>query len=182
MDQINEVGKGSIELLRVTVFLILVNLTFTPVDGQVFLQLEKANVPTVRKYAAGDKIYFMSTVYPKKWQSGRIVQILPEDNAVVFDDRITYLRDITHFKYYRPWPNAIGTNLMRFGVAWFVFAGIIEGGRATGVLDTQYKFGTDTAVIGASAILGGFLIKSVWAASVKKMNNRNRLRIIDIRL
>lgn len=150
--------------------------------GQVFLQLEKANVPTVRKYAAGDRIYFKSKTFPDAWQSGEIVQIIPRDNALVFEDRITYLSDITYFKYYRPWPNAIGTNLMRFGVAWFVFAGIIEGGRAAGILDTQYTFGTDTVVIGGSALLTGFLTRRLWATSVKRMNDRNRLRIIDIRL
>jgi hypothetical protein len=69
---------------------------------------------------------------------------------------------------------------MRFGAAWFVFAGIIEGGRSFGVLETNYKFGTDTAIIGGTALLTGFLTKKIWGTAIKKMNDRNRLRIIDL--
>lgn len=161
---------------------VIVNCGIYTVDAQIFLQLEKANTPDVKKYSAGDRIYFKTAVYSKYWQRGNIVQIIPEDNALVFEDRITYVQDITYFKYFRTWPNAIGSNLMRFGAVWFVFAGIIEGGRASGVLDTQYKFGADTAIIGGSALLSGFLMRKLWAVSVKKMNDRNRLRIIDLRL
>lgn len=150
--------------------------------GQIFFQLERSGTTNVQRYAAGDRIVFKTKDYPDAWQKNKIFRILPEDNALVFDDRITYLQDITYFKYYRPWPNGIGTNLMRFGGAWFLFAGIIEGGRELGVLDTRYTFGTDTAVIGGTALLSGFLIKKLWGVSVKKINSKNRVRIIDLRL
>lgn len=149
-------------------------------DSQMYLQLERANSIKVIKFAPGDKIFFRTSKFGDSWQQGNIYRILPEENALVFDDRITYLKDITHFKYYRAWPNGIGTNLMRFGAAWFVFAGIIEGGRSLGVLDTNYKFGTDTAIVGGTALLTGFLTKKIWATAIKKMNDKNRLRIIDL--
>lgn len=152
-----------------------------PMSGQIFLQFEKANSTTVLKYGIGEKIQFKTIAYPEYWQNGKIYRILPEEKALVFDDRITYLKDISHFKYYRKWPNGVGTNLMRFGAAWFVFAGIIEGGRSTGVLDTTYEFGADTAIIGGTALLGGFLTKTIWGTANKTINDNNRLRIIDLR-
>ncbi len=173
MDQ--DRGVFSQRRLLISTFMVAVWMTsiHTGARGQVFLQLERANVLRVKKFAPGDEIHFMSNRFPGSWQKGVMLEILPEDEAIVFEDRITYLSDITHFKYYRVWPHAIGTNLMRFGVAWFVFAGIIEGGRTSGVLDTQYKFGTDTVIIGASALLTGFLTRKLWAVSTKKMNERH---------
>ena len=159
-------------------------ITVTAVtDGasQVYFQFERAHSLTVRKYGPGDVIEFKSMLYPDYWQKGKIIQILPNENAIVFEDRISYLRDFTHFKYYRPWPNGIGTNLMRFSGAWILFAGVIEGGRSIGVLETNYKFGTDTAFIGITAFLSGFLLKKIWGVSINRLNNKNRVRIVDIR-
>lgn len=168
-------------VLRVSViFVFLYCCTVSKLNAQIYLQLEKANTTKVIKFSTGDRVFFRTARYGDEWQSGNIYRILPEEKALVFDDRITYLQDITHFKYYRAWPNGIGTNLMRFSGAWFVFAGIIEGGTALGVLESNYRFGADTAIIGGTAFLTGFLTKKIWATAVRKMNDRNRLRIIDL--
>lgn len=170
-----------VSILRIlSATLILTSLCVSS-TAQIYLQLEKANSTTVHKYSAGEKILFKTIDYPEYWQNGEIYRILPEEKALVFDDRITYLKDISHFRYYRKWPNGIGTNVMRFGAAWFVFAGIIEGGRSIGVLETNYTFGTDTAIIGGTALLGGFLTKTIWGTATKTINNNNRLVIIDLR-
>lgn len=150
-------------------------------SGQLYFQLEKAGSLKVKKYSVGNEINFKTTKIPDEWQKGTIVEILPADGALVFDDRISYLRDFSYFRYKRPWPNGIGISLFRFGIAWMVFAGIIEGGRRLGVLDTQYEFGTDTAIIGGSSMLSGFLIKQLWSEAIIKINERNRVRIIDLR-
>lgn len=147
----------------------------------VYLQLERANTTKVKRFYSGDKIFFKTMDLPDQWQQGRIFQVLPRENALVFDDRITYLEDITDFKYYRTWPRSISFVMTRFGAGWLLFGGVIEGGRAAGVLDTQYKFGWDTAFIGVGSVLTGILINRLWSVSKKKMNDRNRLRIIDIR-
>ena len=162
-------------------YIFVLSIFHNSLHAQVYVQFERANTLKVKRYSPGDRISFKSLKYPGAWQSGEILEILPEDKAIVFADRISYLDDFEYLRYTRPWPNGIGTNLMRFGVAWFIFAGIIEGGRATGVLETQYEFGTDTAIIGGSAILGGFLTKKLWGTATYRMNSRNRVRIIDIR-
>lgn len=168
-------------IIRLLFVVFALIVSSTQISAQLFLQLEKSNSTTVHKYGIGEKIHFKTIDYPEYWQNGKIYRILPEEKALVFDDRITYLKEISHFKYYRKWPNGIGVNLMRFGAAWFVFAGIIEGGRSTGVLDTSYEFGTDTAIIGGTALIGGFLTKAIWGTATKTINDSNRLRIIDLR-
>lgn len=169
-----------------SLFLRLVMVTFLIIfhwaaEAQLYFQLERAGSLKVRKYSPGDPISFQTRKIPDEWQSGTILEILPREEALVFDDRITYIADINRFRYKRPWPNVIGASLFRFGIAWFVFAGIIEGGRRAGVLDTNYSFGTDTAIIGASAISSGFLIRELWAEAVLDIGTRHRVRIIDLR-
>lgn len=170
-----------IDHMKYLLLYVLLIISYTA-DSQIFLQLEKANSTKVIKYSSGDQIYFKSIEYPEYWQDGKIYRIIPEEKSVVFGDRITYLKDITSFRYYRRWPQAIGNNLMRFGVSWFAFAGLIEGLSELELIDSPYRFGTDTAIIGASAIASGYLTKKLFTVVTKKMNDRNRLRIIDLRM
>ena len=149
-------------------------------DGQVFFQLERANTTKVKRYSIGDVITFRTDEYNEHWLTGKIVNILPDDNALVFYDKIMYLDEMTHFRYQRDWARITGNTLMRFGVAWLSFAGIIEGLRRLDAIETQYEFGTDTAIIGLSALTTGFLTKKLWQTAMVKLNNRNRVRILDI--
>ena len=167
--------------MRIILFLFTL-LAFIDLKGQIYLQLEKSNSTKVIKYGAGQQIYFKTIEFPEYWQNGKIYRIVPEEKSIVFDDRITYLHEISDFRYFRRWPNAIGTNLMRFGVSWFAFAGLIEGLSALELIDSPYRFGTDTAIIGGVAIASGYLTKKLFTTATKKINGRNRLRIIDLRM
>ena len=151
-------------------------------QAQVFLQLERAGSLKVKKYPAGADIKFKTSAYPDYWQNGRIYQILPEEQSVVFSDRITYLKDYTHFRYQRGWPNAIGTNLTRFGVSWFAFAGLLAGLNEFGVLENEFNFGRDTVIVGGTALVTGYLTKRLFTTVTRHINGKNRLRIIDLRL
>ena len=150
-------------------------------SAQVYFQFEQANKIRAKKYSAGDQVTFRTNEFGENWLTKNIIEILPEDNALVFYDQITYLDEMTHFRYRRPWADIAGTNLMRFGVSWIAFGGVIEGLRQLDAIDTGYEFGVDTAVIGLSSIATGFLTKKLWARATKKLNERNRVRIIDTR-
>ena len=150
-------------------------------DAQIFFQYEQANSLKVRKYQAGDIIKFRLKQFGEEWITDDIIQIVPEDNTLVFYDQIIQLDEITHFQYNRPWANSVGTSLMTFGTSWLVFGGAIEGLRSIDAIETDYKFGTDTAIIGVSTILTGYLTKKLWSKAIKKINKKNRVRIVDVR-
>jgi len=155
--------------------------TAAPISAQLFFQFEEAFTTDVRKYQVGDIIEFKTKQF-EGWQKGSIARILPEDNGLLFSDRITYLDDFTHFKYRRPAAANIGTTLELFGASWLLIGGTIEGLRAVGAIETQYQFGWDTAIIGVSSMATGYITRKLWGVAVKKMNDRNRVRIIDLRL
>ncbi len=163
-------------------FLILLfALISSPSEGQIFFQYEQANSLKVQKYQAGDIITFRLKQFGDEWITDDILQIVPEDNSLVFYDQIVQLDEFTHFQYDRPWAKLTGTSLMTFGASWLIFGGAIEGLRRIDAIDTQYEFGTDTAIIGISTIVTGYLTQKLWGKAIKKMNKRNRVRIVDVR-
>ncbi|MEL6122388.1 MAG: hypothetical protein AAFR14_01600 [Bacteroidota bacterium] len=161
-------------------FLLLLLLQWSPGSGQIYLQLERANITDVRRFTVGTEIRFKTVQYDG-WQEGLISKLIYEDQAIVFPDGISYLEDFTHFSYERPQVKFLGDTQFYFGASWLVLGGLIEGLRRIDVLETQYEFGVDTAVIGASAMLSGYLTKAIWGRAVKKMNKQNRVRIVDLR-
>lgn len=170
----------SISVLR-PLLIGLISFSSLNSDAQIFFQYEQANSLKVRKYQAGDIIKFRLKQFGEEWITDDIRQIVPEDNTLVFYDQIIQLDEITHFQYDRPWANSVGTSLMTFGTSWLVFGGAIEGLRSIDAIETDYKFGTDTAIIGVSTILTGYLTKKLWSKAIKKMNKKNRVRIVDVR-
>jgi hypothetical protein len=108
--------------------------------SQIYFQFEQANTVDVKKYGLGETIDFKTKKY-EGWQRGTISNILPEDGALIFPDRITYVDDITYFKFKRPVVNTLGTTVQYFGASWLVMGGAIEGLNRIGALETQYEFG-----------------------------------------
>ncbi len=160
---------------------VILSLSAKPLNGQIYLQLEKSTSSWVKKFSVGEQIKFKTADFTDAWQQATMLRILPEVQSIMFEDRIIQLDEITHFQYDRPAAKAIGNLTYRFGIAWLVFAGIIEGTNALGILNTPYDFGVDTAVIGGGAILGGLFTKSVLGTVKIPINGRNRLRILDLR-
>lgn len=173
--------KRSKRALRLTIITLITLVSIADTNAQIYFQYEQANTLKVRKYQAGDIITFRLKQFGKEWISDDILQLVPEDNTVVFYDQIVQLDEFTHFQYDRPWANTVGTSLMTFGGSWLIFGGAIEGLRRLDAIDTNYEFGTDTAIIGLSTIVTGYLTKKLWSKALKKMNKRNRVRIIDLR-
>lgn len=165
--------------MRYFITTILLVLLAGSLSSQVMLQLERRNSLKVKRYHPGDILRFKTKEY-KEWQSGEIVQILPEAKSLVFADRITYLRDITHVSYDRRWAKVGGTKLTQFGIVWLSLAGISELAKKAGVLRSNYDAGPDTIAIGVWAIATGLILKKGFGIARKRINKRNRVRIIDL--
>jgi hypothetical protein len=157
-------------------------ITFSSSDAQVYFQFEQANSLKVKKYGIGDVLSYQTSKYPGVWQEGEIIDINVERQSVVFIDRVSYLNEMTYIKYNRPWAYGVGTSLFVFGTSWLVFGGAIEGLRSIGAIETNYTFGWDTAIIGGTAMASGYLTRALWGTAVKKLNEKKRVRIIDLRL
>ena len=145
-----------------SLFFLLAFSTPCDVSGQLYFQLENAFTTDVKRYSIGDALQYRTKEFEENWLTDKIVRILPQDDALVFYDKIIYLDEITHVRYNQPWANGLGTSLMGFGIGWLSYGGAIEGLRGIGAIETQYEFGWDTAIIGASSLVSGYLIKNSW--------------------
>lgn len=141
--------------------------------GQVLLQLEKYDDPQSIKFAPGNSIYYKSKS-EKNWVKGKIEKIDYEEKLVVFTRSYEYVDDITHIKIVNPTTRLLGDRLMQFSILWFLYGGV------THLINDEYKFGWDTAGIGAGAFLTGFVIKKLGGKKIYNVKGRDRLRIIDI--
>ncbi len=162
-----------------TVFIL--SLSSYDTDAQVYFQYEETNNLLTRRYSIGEVINFRLKDFGEEWIKDDILNLLPEDKSVVFYDQIVQLDQFTHIQYPRPWAHTTGITLMSFGSSWLIMGGTIEGLRSLDALETDYKFGVDTAVIGLSSIATGYLIRKIWGKAIKKLNERKRVRIVDIR-
>lgn len=167
--------------VKISIILILLTGLLFDVNGQLFLQLEQSNSLEVKKYSPGDLLHYRTKEFGNNWLNDKIINVLPEDNALLFYDKIIHLDEITHIQYPRPWADATGYSLMGFGSGWLIYGGVIEGLSSINAIESNYRFGKDTAIIGVTAIASGYLIKKLWSKAVRKMNQRNRVRIIDVR-
>jgi hypothetical protein len=169
--------NSKVQLVLLFCLLLLCQLNLT---GQLYLQYEESGSLERRKYAIGDKIVFKHKSFGNQWINDEIVNIMYRDNSLLLLDQIIQVDEITHFSYNRPWARTTGFTLQTFGVAWLGFGGAIEGLRRVGAIDTQYEFGLDTAIIGVTSLVSGYIINKAWSKARKKMNKNQRLRLLDL--
>lgn len=173
---IKEISK----VLYITI-LTLCYITHGEAQAQIFFQFEQSGTLDVKRWTVGEKVMFRQRQFGDEWIFDRIIQIIPEDNALLFNDQIVHLDEITHIQYPRPVPNIIGKSLTVFGASWLVLGGTLHGLTELGLLESGFQFGQDTALIGVSTVATGFLMQKLWSKAIKKMNANKRVRIVDLR-
>ena len=144
---------------------------------EVYLQLEKANAAKTRKFAVGDAFEYR-TEDDRTWQVGRLEQLVPEENLVIFQNRMVALDQITDFRHRGPrrWSAPLGGSLMSFGAGWGLFSlisGVVD--RETDPLEVR-----DAVITVGSAALG-YGIQRAFRYKRIRLGGRTRLRLIDLR-
>ena len=154
-------------------FMIVVLLSLQTVKAQKFIQLELPGDPIALKYFEGMSIAFKHVDYPDDWFNKVIKSIDVQNQLLVFDDGYINMSEITHIRRFRPWVKALGITLNSFGVVWLSY-----GGLAAAFSD--FDFGVDTAVIGGSALLVGWILRKWLYKKDYKIGNHAHLRMLDI--
>ncbi|MBT8231012.1 MAG: hypothetical protein HKO66_11880 [Saprospiraceae bacterium] len=148
------------------------NLCFS----QVFLQLEKANSLNSIKFYEGDVIEFKLKAFPKTWRKEELMTIKPEENILVFESTFYKLEEFHSIKLQKPWAKSVGTKLVQFSAAWYLYGGIAS------VASEDYTMSKDEIIIGGVIAAIGAFVRSAFSKKVFKLNKRKRLRILDLRM
>jgi len=144
------------------------------VSAQVVLYLEMMKEEKPIKYYEGQKLSFKSKDFPKDWQEITIGKIIDEEKIITYDGGMLKLEDIIQVRRSRAWAYLGGTMLQTFGTTWLVFGGIAH------VATDEFSFGPDTAIIGGSALLSGWILKKLFRYKKYKIGKKNRLKILDL--
>jgi len=111
------------------------------------------------------------------WQNGPITELRPDIQAMVINDRFIMLDQIESVKFSgSSFANGAGYSLMIFGLSWSAFAGI--GYNTDGDPNTQY--GAMDLGVTAVAFGAGVLLRKLFASRKYKLNQRKRLRVVDL--
>lgn len=142
--------------------------------AQVYVQLEIFNDPKAIKYSPGDQITYQVSYNPGVWNKGRIDQILVDENTLVLNNEILELKYITHFMLFRNSVKYLTGTVQSFGIIW-----LVQGSIAA-------VFGENTSwlnviSVGGGSFLGGWIFRKLFYKIPVKLNDKNRLRIIDTR-
>jgi len=144
------------------------------ISAQVFVQLEIYNDPKALKYSIGDEITYQVSYNPGVWNKGRIDQILIEENTLVLNNEILELKNATDFMLFRNSVKYTGGAVQSFGLIWLVQGSL----AATFGENTSWK---NVLTIGGGSYIAGWLFRRLFYRVPIKLNDKNRLRIIDTR-
>lgn len=155
----------------------LVVLAFSgTLRSQKVLLLEKYGQDKAQRLSRGDALTFRMEG-DNFWQSGVITELRPDIQAIVMNERFVLIEEIEVLRLSGSGLlNYMGLSFMTFGVGWSAFA--LVGYATDGNPETAYS-GFD-ATVSATAIASGFLLRKLFARKKLKMNERNRLRIVDL--
>lgn len=164
----------SIRIILILFLVIGMDFSGTPLMSQILVQLEKYDDPEAVKFGPGNYLTYRTTETGDQWIRSKIISIDFENQKIEFVRNYENLEDITYVKIANQTTKVLGDKLMQFSILWFLYGGI------THLVNEEYKFGWDTAGIGAGAFFTGFVVKKLGGEKIYNVKKRDRLRIIDI--
>lgn len=143
--------------------------------AQKVLQIERLGSARTQKLSIGTALTYQLHGDPV-WYSGEIVNLLPEDSIVLFNNRYIKVDKIRAFRWDLGWPRSVGRQLFWFGAGWSGFA--LIGTATDGNPDTQYEW-SDAAVTGTS-LATSWLLPRIFKYRKIRFGKNRRLRALDL--
>jgi len=159
------------------IFGMVLLLGYYAADAQVVLYMEIMTEEKPIKYYAGQTLMYKHKDYPKEWDKVKIERILDEEKMIIYEGGIIKLEDIIQVRRVRKWVDATGYMLQTFGVSWLTFGGLAH---LFTMPPRAFTFGLDTLIIGATAIVSGWLLRKLFRYKKYKIGRQVRLKILDL--
>ncbi len=160
--------------MRYLLLLLFFCLPGFSLSAQKFLQMERVGSFKVKRYYPGEQVTF-KIQGDDSWYTEDILDVLIEDEIVLFTYRAIRIENITHLRSFqrKRWSKPIGQQLYNFGAGWLLFslgAAIIR--------EPPLSQSSFTVPLTAGAL--GFLIQKIFRQQTYKMGKNRRLRLLDL--
>lgn len=160
-------------------YLLLFSLFFTLFissgTAQKVIQIERYGRAKTDKIYIGEGFEYRLKG-SKSWRYAVVEGINIEQNLIVLADRYLEPDKIDAFRYYRPYSQKLGLQVMTFGVAWSGFA--LAGTAFDGDPNTSYRL--SDGIVTAAALATGYGLSQVLKYKKIRFGKRKRLRLVDI--
>lgn len=156
-------------MLFVAVVFLFPSLAF----AQKFIQLEKTNRARVEKFYAGQELTFRLKGDPE-WHTEKVTDVQMDSQRVAFELTRARISDFDAIRL--EYPGILrntGPALMIFGASWGGFSLI-------GAAFDDYKLTAGTAIVTGTGLLSGYILYQVFKNRNVKLNDRKRLRAVEI--
>lgn len=163
--------------LRNTVTILLTGfLSICSLNSQVFLQLERPNIPQSKKFVAGDILEYQVSQYPGVWKKHIIVDLKADAQIIALDDQFFHTSDFSYLRFWHPGVVKLGDGILTFSAGWYLFGGIATAAAP------NYTMSKREIIIGASFTAVGLLLRTLFKKSKLRLGNKHRLRVMDTRM
>lgn len=162
-------------LLRLILILSVLTALNSNASGQLFLQLERYNNPASIKFYIDQTLEFRLKAYPKTWRKERIIDLIPEEQLVVFEDSYYHIDEFKDIRRRFKTVKTLGERLMQFSAAWFVY------GAVATLASDGYTMSNREIILGGSVATIGLLLRDVFSKKKIKLTKKRRLRVMDTR-
>ena len=155
-------------------FLLLLLAGPLALSAQKYLQIETRGKARTEKFPVGAYLEYQ-VQGDDFFSQGELIDLLPESQTLVFEDRYVSADRIQTLRFDRPLAKAAAYSLYTFGVGWSAFA--LIGYNTDGDPTTQYSVGD--AIVTATSLGLGFIIQKAFFQRKVKLGKKKRLRLID---
>jgi hypothetical protein len=143
-------------------------------SAQKYLQIETRGKARTEKFPVGTFLRYQLEG-DDFFSQGELIDLLPESQTLVFEDRYVSADRIDRLLFERPVAKAATYSLYTFGIGWSAFA--LVGYNTDGDPSTQYSVGD--ALVTATSLGLGYLIQKTLFKRKVRLGKKKRLRLID---
>lgn len=159
--------------MKILLLLLPLLFDFQNLPAQKMLLLEKTTKVKPQKFFIGETLTYKLDEHQATWFSDEILDILPEENALVLGIQKVRIEDIAALRFHRPLIDGLGRKTGVFGAQLIFFSTL----GLVAFDDLNAKKGL---AIGGGAIGASFLTIKLLKFKRVKMGHRHRLRTIEI--
>jgi hypothetical protein len=163
--------------MRLILTLLFLSTFARPAATQVYLQMERYGKAAVTKYAPGTELTYRIKGQ-REWERAVLERVFPEENRILLGIRYLAPDEIGALRSYHPqnWSRPMANNLYVFAASWTGFA------LGAALVDRDDPYTAGDALVAATAIGTGFLIRQIFRHRTYRMGEKRRLRIVDLRV
>ena len=163
-------------MLRSIIVVLICSFAFS-LQAQRYLQLEKKNSVQSVKFGTSDVIS-IKLLNQKQWWSGVIYDLNFDLNAIEFENRIVYLKDIDAVRqgktgYVNNLMRGFSGSMVGFGASWALFS-------LADAAVTERSFTETDALISVGSAGLGYLMNKFFALRKYKIGKRWNFRLLNL--